>query len=104
MVVVAVELAESLEDVGLVVSDVVIDPHPPGWVEVSNGAGQVEEELSVPGGRAITGTTIVVVPGARGSPGSVVGVAQHVLAAAQGAGEAVTTGGSNVTAINYSQQ
>ena len=100
MVVVAVEVTESLDDVWLVLSDIVIDPHPPGWVEVSNGAGQVDEQLSVPGGRAITWPPILLVPGARCPPGSVVSVAQHPLAATQGAGEGITTGGSNVTPIN----
>ena len=100
MVVVAVELAESLDDVWLVVSDVVVDPHPPCWVEVGNGAGEVEKELSVPGGRAVTRPPVIAVPGAGCSPGSVVSVAQDVLAATQGAGEVVTTGGSHVAPIN----
>ena len=100
MLVVTVELTESLEDVRLVLSDVVVDPHPPGWVEAGNGVGEVEEELSVPRGRAVTGTTILVVPGAGCSPGGVVGVAQHVLPAAQGAGVVVTAGGSHVAAVS----
>ena len=104
MLVVTVELTESLEDVRLVLSDVVVDPHPPGWVEAGNGVGEVEEELSVPRGRAVTGTTILVVPGAGCSPGGVVGVAQHILPAAQGAGVVVTTRGANIAAIANIEQ
>ena len=104
MVEVAVELTESLDDVWLVVRDVVVDPHPPGWVEVSNGVGEVEQQLSVPRSRAVTGTAIIVVPGAGCSPGSVVGVAEHLLATAQGAGEGITTGGANITPITNIEQ
>ena len=104
MVEVTVELTKSLDHIRLIVGDVVVDPHPPGRVKAGNGVGEVDEELSVPGGRAVTGTTIVVVPGAGCSPGSVVGVAQDVLAATKGSGEVITTGGSDVTAVSNSEQ
>ena len=58
MVMVTVELAEPLEDVRLLVTDVMVDPHPPAWVEVGDGGCQVMEELGVPRSRAVTGSTV----------------------------------------------
>ena len=99
MLVVAVQLTESADNIWLLVRNVVVNPHPPARVEVSHGQCEVVEELSVPGCGAVTGPAICVVPGARGPPGGVVRVAQHILATAQGAAVVVTARRSHVTPV-----
>ena len=58
MVMVTVELAEPLEDVRLLITDVMVYPHPPAGVEVSDGGCQVMEKLGVPRSRTVTGPTV----------------------------------------------
>lgn len=100
MLVVAIEVTEPLDDVWLLVGDVVVYPHPPARVEAGDGGREVLQQLGVSGSRAVAGAAVVVVPGARGPPGRVVGVAQDVLATPQGAGVVVTAGGSHVAAVS----
>ena len=94
---------------GVVVRDIVIDPHPPVRVESPGGLGQRFEKLQEPL-CGLCGLPVVHVPGQQhlligdqtpvsavslsgySSPGSVVAVAQHLLTRPQRRGEVVTGG------------
>ena len=86
---------------GVVVRDIVIDPHPPVRVELPGGLSQWFEKLQEPL-CGLSGLPVVHVPGQQGhlvreqvislpaslsgegSPGGVVAVAQHLLPGPQG--------------------
>jgi len=79
MFVVTIELTQLLESRGILGGDIVIDPHPPAWVQPRNGCSQLREELleSVGGGRG--GVTQVLQVCASGYVWCVVCVGEHSL-------------------------